>query len=441
MNINLRQEKQAEFVQQIKAYSRNGIARLSLRLGKTFIALQTIKEDEVTLVCYPKIKIKTDAWEQDIKKFHYEHLPIVFSTFAGLKKLVKEGKTFSYIICDEIHKLSAAQRESLKQLRTGSILGLTGTLRLGNQKGLKTALNLDVIVNYDLKDAIKDKIVKDYRLFIHFEELDIVNKTFQYKKRGELIWGTEREVYNFYTTQMDYFDEKTKKEGNTAQETLAATLGMKKYMGLRTNFLYNSPTLLRKSKELVERFKDRKTLIFSLRTEVADELAEDVYHSKNINEIAFEEFKLSDNGHLSTVNMISEGVTITGLNTIICHTITSNTEDFQQKLGRGLMLSEVNDELCEIHIICLKNTQQERWTDEACKSLEQDKISYVLTNDVIMPKVEWIKSANPDKELYLYQGGFCYLAGLNIQGYPEYKFLGDRGDRAYTLSFRKLIKI
>lgn len=435
---DLRTQKQNLFVKTIEAYGRNGIARLSLRIGKTNIALRTIREEEQTLVCYPKIKIKTDAWDRDIIKFGYKFSNITFSTFAGLKKLIKEGKKFDYVIIDEVHKLSANNREQIKLLRKEHVLGLTGTLKLRNEKSLQSSLGLNVIVQYDLKDAIADKLVKDYKLYIHYAELDNKHKVHEYKKFGNILWGSEREVYDWYTAQMNYFSNKLENPDISEQEVISSTLGIKKYMGLRTNFLYNVPTLLTKSKEIVEKFKDRKTLIFSLRTDVADELAESSYHSKNVDDEAFEEFKIADGGHLSTVGMISEGVTITNLNTIICHTITSNTEDFQQKLGRGLMLGDAD--VCDVHIICLKDTQQEKWVEEACKSLEQTKIWYVIGESVIS-KIDFVKLQHPDKELYLYQGGFCYPIGLNPAGYMEYRFLNDSVSRSYTLSPKKLIKL
>ena len=139
---------------------------------------------------------------------------------------------------------------------------------------------------------------------------------------------------------------------------------------------------------------------------------------------------------MATVNMVSEGVTFHRLNNIVCHTITSNTEDLQQKIGRGLQLGEIDDEVCNIHLIVIGDTVSEKWTDEACKSLNQEKIFYETLNNRLFSKIEVIKLTNPDKELYLYEGSFCY----RVSEY-EFKFLNDKIDRSYSIPLRKLKKI
>ncbi len=210
-----------------------------------------------------------------------------------------------------------------------------------------------------------------------------------------------------------------------------------------TDMIYNSSDISAKVNELIEQYKDQKTLIFSLRTEVADTLAVKSYHSKNVDNEALEEFKLSESGHLSTVNMIAEGMTIKNLNTIICHTVTSNTEDFQQKLGRGLQLGEIDNSICTIHLICLRGTAQEYWVELACKSLNQYKIFMIYSRpspyyDIInISKIEYFKKQFKSKELYLYNGSFCYKHKTN-QGEIGYIFINDATNKLYNLPLSKL---
>lgn len=343
----------------------------------------------------------------------------------------------------EGHKLSAKNRKEIKELSNGAVLLLTGTLRLKSEKTLRNDLGLGIIVEYDLERAIEDGLVKDYILNIHFVKMDNVNRIYSYKKFGRDTLGTEKEVYLSLSNTMDYAKQGMESiEAKNPDKYLLDGEWKKfkgvfdKYMGLRTNFIYNSKRLLDYSNSLVQKYKDEKCLIFSLRTNVADQLSEVVHHSKNNNKKELEEFKLSEGGHLSTVGMISEGITIKNLNHIICHTVSSNTEDFQQKLGRGLQLGE-GYEKCIVDVVVLDETQQVTWLEQACKSLSQFKINYII-NGVSIPKIDYMKNLYSDKELYLFRGGYCYPVGTNDFG-QIYKFIGS--DKEYNLPFNKLKKL
>ena len=398
---------------------RKGIIRASIRVGKTYCGLMTIKENTSVLICYPRVSIKK-SWIAEMQRIDYVNSNITFSTFASLKKLVKEGKKFDQVICDEIHKTSSLNKLAIMKLsKSGDILGLTGTLKLSNEKSWRN-LGLNVIATYDLEDAINDGLVKDYRITVKFIDLPF----------------EDRKGYTHYTNQIEKLTKELEKPNNTPTILKVLNSQYYRYLGLRTNLIYNCQALTLETQKLLALNQTNKSLIFSLRTAVATELSENTYHSKQKNEEFLEEFKLAENGHLSTCNMIAEGITIQKLNTIICHTITSNTEDFQQKLGRGLQLGEVDNEICNVYIFCLKDTVQENWVEQATTSMNPNKISYEIEGK-LYSKVEYLKLKNPDKELYSYRGSICYP--INKVEPIMYRFLNDRGTKSYPL--RNIIKL
>lgn len=412
MNNEIRSIKQEIFADTIKKYKRS-IMRSSIRFGKTKVGLMTIGQNESVLIAYPRLQIK-NSWTGDIAKFGVNTNDISYSTFASLHKI---NRKFDYVIVDEFHKLSPKQTESLFKLVDKKLLMITGTLKFRKKKYWINR-GIPIVVEYDLEDAINDKLVKDYRIILHYVDLE----------------KEERQSYDKLSSQIDWAEEKKELAliSNNKEDVKKYDLISKKYIGQRTNLLYNTEASKKKAKELIDSLKEEKVLIFALRTSVADELAEKSFHSKSKNVDVLDEFKISENGHLSTVNVINEGITISHLNHIVCHTITSNTEDFQQKLGRGLQLGEVNDKVCNVHVVVIQNTQSEKWIEEACKSLNQEKI-YYSANRKLIPKIEIIKALNRDKEIYLYEGSFCYKVGPNL-----YKFLNDKVDREYSLPERKL---
>lgn len=415
MNNEIRSLKQQQFVDVLSKFRRS-ILRSSIRFGKTKVALMTIRENEEVLVCYPRKVIK-DAWVRDIEKFGVASNNISYSTFASLKKL---DKKYSYVIVDECHKLSAKQIIDLFKLVGDRLLMITGTMKFSKKKYWKNR-GINIAVEYDLEDAINDKLVKDYKVYIHSVSLS----------------KEEKAQYDKYTNTIEWAEtQKLIAEDNHNKDQVQKFTMIKvKNIGLRTNLLYNTRVTIDYSKMLIEKLKDEKVLIFSLRTAVADELSEKSFHSKSEDTDNLDEFMISEKGHLSTVNVINEGITINNLNNIVCHTVTSNTEDFQQKLGRGLQLGEVNDEICEVHLICIKHTVSENWIESACKSLNQEKIYYVV-DDLPISKIIVRKLQNPDKELFLYEGSFCYPVGNG-----DYKFLDDKIDRQYYLPPSKLKKL
>ncbi len=174
MNNKLRSLKQTEFAEIYEKNNRLGIILSSIRFGKTRLALQTINVEDTVLITYPFTHMKKDIWEKEMREIHFDK-ELTFSTFASLKTLVKLGIRFDQIICDEVHKLSPANILSLSKLHKGKILGLTGTLRNKSEDKLRV-LGLGVIARYSLEDAIKDGLVKDYKVIIHYIDMNAKDK-------------------------------------------------------------------------------------------------------------------------------------------------------------------------------------------------------------------------------------------------------------------------
>jgi len=265
---------------------RRGIIEASVRFGKTRLGLMAIKKEQKVLICYPRKAIKK-AWEDEIEKLDKE-FDIEYSTFRSLKK---HNADYDFIIVDEIHKASAAERAQIMRLSRGKdLLGLTGTLGFRSLK-VWERINVPVIAKFGLEEAIDHGFVKDYRIFIRYLNLSPANM-------GK---------YKFYTAKIE--------------EQIENSPGYKYFVRLRSELLYNSGNLTAAVKKDLEKLKDEKVLIFSLRTDVADKLGKS-YHSKSSDNSELEDFKLAESGHLSTVDMVSEGVTIHNLNHIVCHTVT-----------------------------------------------------------------------------------------------------------------------
>ncbi len=409
-----------EEASQVVLTEKDLILFISIRLGKTRIALKAIEVDETILIVYPNSTIK-NSWLDELIKFKPLSTNIVFTTKNSLKH--HKDKYYDTLILDEPQLMqSKKQIDLIKTIKFKKRIALTGTLNVKTIKKLDEELGLKVKFRYDISDAIKDKLVKDYRINIHFTELNNQIANIKYKSYGKDVIGTEEQAYNSFTQTMNYF---------SGSQNIKFTMGFKKYMGIRTNFLYNSGSLLKLASDLVLKHKHEKVLIYTMRQEIADKLSNITYHSKSKNEVDLDNFKISTDGHLSVVNCVQAGVTIKNLNRVIFHTYESNTEIFYQKLGRSL-LYEFKGEVSNIHICVLRGTQMEKWANNACKALEQDKIVYHLNGNTYN-KVEWVKLNYPDKQLFMYNGSICYLFSEVQRQFSDYIFI-DNPERCYSLN-------
>lgn len=432
---NQLQDKIANTINQLKDL----IVFVSMRVGKTRAALKSLNEGEKVLVVYPNKSIK-DSWTQELKVFTPKSTNITYCTKASIHKL--KNTEWDTIILDELPMMvSDKQLDAIKSIKFKKRIALTGSMNNKTERKLREVLNIKVGFKYSVRNAIEDGLIKDYKVFVHFVKLRN-NLPVQIERFGRTITMVESNAYDYYTNEMNKASEnKESAIENLNSNELYKWEGIyNKNMVLRTNFLYNSQTLYEETLKLINQYKNQKVLIYTMRTDIADALSDDVFHSKNNAESVLETFKTSTSGHLAVVNSVSAGITIQNLNTVIFHSYDSNTETIYQKLARAL-LYDYNEEFASIHIMCLENTQMELWMEKACEGLEQDKIFYIK-NEQIIPKLEYYKQQYPDKELYLYKGSIVYYSHDEQNGIwtnKMYKFIGY--DRAYGLPQKDLIKI
>jgi superfamily II DNA or RNA helicase len=432
--MNIREHKQTEFTAHIRERKRT-LLNVSIRLGKTKIALDAVDPFEKVLVVYPFTTILA-SWKEDMLKFPPNSSDFTFTTTRSLKKYAHTE--WDYVIVDEPQELSPAQIEHLRTIRSKKLVGLSGTLSAKTVKELWESLKWPVGVTYTIGDAINDKLVKDYRIFIHYIHMDNFRNDVSYQRYGKTMSGTEVEAYNQLTQNMNWFKEKMFETKGT-KDYFRYAAGYNKNMNLRTNMIYNSRTLVEYTQQVVQNYAERKALIYTTRIDIADKLSDISFHSRKKDESLLEEFKNADTGHLAVVDCVKAGITIKKLNTVIFHCYESNTESFFQKLGRSL-LYEFEGEISTIHIMCLKGTQMETWISEACTSLEQEKIFYLI-NGKVTPKLQFHREQHPDKQLFLYKGKLVYFSRQDPQlNVDLFRFLGAE-EKDYPISRKNLIAI
>lgn len=343
--MNIRDQRQKEFAQ-VALSKKKGLLHLCSRFGKIKTCFNFIKETDKVLVIYPKAPIK-QSWLDDSVKWNFDISNFKFSTTSSLHKVQLEK--FDWVIWDEPQEvLSAKVLSAIKVLSVNNnIIGLSGSLSADTQFTIKHKVGLSIIANYPTSLAINEGVITDYEIFIKYTTL-------------------ESEALRKYNWLSKEIASAINRRDNQRIKFLALT---------RMRLLYNSSNKLDLAKRAIQRFKHDRFILFSHLTKFVDELGIPVYHSKNKDEEVLENFKNGDINHLATLDMISAGISFKKLNMAIIATFTSNAEELYQRINR-ITATEMDNpnKKAVVYILCLKDTQEEKWLEKALLMFDPSKI-------------------------------------------------------------------
>ena len=339
-------------------------AALSMGVGKTLLGLKYIEHFQNVsmyelnvLVVAPKKSI-FQSWKDEIIKHNISKINLDFTTYLSLPK--QNPLYYDIVILDECHSILPSSQLFLNKYN-GRILGLTGTPPRNDKSEKGELINkyCPVVFNYVTDDAIDNNILNDYRIIVHKLSLSTVNDI-EISYNGKSFMTSEEKNYRYQT-------EKIQNANTQKQKQFASIFRMRALMTFKSKERY--------VKTLLSQIEG-KCLLFCNTQEQADKLSNHSYHSNNIKSNEnLQKFKDDEIELLSCVNQLSEGVNIPNLNcSIIMHSF-GNERKLAQKLGRTLRLSV--DEVATVHVLCYRNTIDEKWVTEALKDYKKSKIFFI----------------------------------------------------------------
>lgn len=352
---------QEEIIQKaLKFYEteRFGYIDGAMRLGKIKISIEILSRYYVglkLLITYPNNKIRA-SWEQEFIKWRYLNPNIIFVNFSSLHKY--KAKVFDFIIIDEFHEASDNERDFCQQIMTNSkdtrVLALSGTVSIytKNRWGLKE------IAKYTTNEGIEDGILADYRIRVHMVELDTKIKT--PNKKGKML--SEKQRYSNLT----YVIEKMKMEGGN-------------YMFLtltRNRVSISSIGKMNYVRKLLDEMKDKRVIVFTGLTEIADSIGIPSYHSKSPDDKNFIDFQEGRINQLALCESGKVGVSYKHLEGVILLNFTGSKENSAQAINRAIQLDYPN-KCAQIDILCLNEEPEIRKVKETLSMLDKSKITYI----------------------------------------------------------------
>jgi len=336
---------------------------ISMGVGKTLIGLNYLNHLQGknmgklrVLVVAPKLSI-FESWKNDAKKFNIGIEGIEFTTYLSLNK--HNNYDYDVVILDECHSLLTNHVQFLEGF-SGRLLGLTGTppRYADSEKGRMVNQFCPMKFTYITDDAVDDEILNDYRIIVHKMSLSNSNNI-RVQLKDKEFWTSEMKNYAYWT-------ERVYEANSPKQRQISSVMRMRAMMDFKTKEAYG--------KNLLNDIED-KCIIFCNTQDQADRICEHSYHSKNPDSEG--NLDLFGNDHitkLSCVMQLNEGVNIPNLRAGIIMHAYGNERKSNQRIGRLLRLNPT--ETAIVHILCYKDTVDEKWVEEALKDLDDKKIKF-----------------------------------------------------------------
>lgn len=357
----IREKVQDEALSTVLPLKRAGVGA-SMGVGKTLIGLRHMaahySEHARFLLAGPKTNVY-DEWVDEAKKHKLEYLipHIRFTTYLSLNK---QDHDYDVLYLDECHSLLYTHEIFLSQYH-GKILGLTGTPPRSqrSEKYRMVFKYCPIVYEYETDEAVEAKILNDYKIIVHFVDLD-PTKTMKVEKKGKSWYTSEQATYDYWSGRID--SAVGKKE-----QQIMSVMRMKAMMDFPSKEVA-AAKLLASTNE--------KCLVFANTQEQADRLCTYSYHSNNQDSKEnLQKFKSGEITKLSAVLQLSEGVNIPNLREGIILHAYGNERKSAQRIGRLLRLNP--DDVATIHILCYRNTVDERWVRSALESFDSSKITWI----------------------------------------------------------------
>lgn len=362
----IREKRQSEAVQAYLDSEGKSLIAACPRFGKCRVGIKILEklESRKVLLAAPRTEIH-DSWKKEFLELGYKNDQIIFTTFKSFHKY--ENEIFDFVICDEPQEFSSKNFQSLKNIckNNDRVLCLSGTVTKKTLNNLFYNGGITTCYEYSIAQGVKEKILADYTVHIHKVGLD--NEVPKYlNKKGKMV--TEKVRFGNYSYVIDELKDK-------GESTFFMELKL-------INILQNSEAKINKAKELLEKFKDQRCLVFCGLTEKADELGIPVYHSKSKEKQLFEDFCEGRGNHMACVKLIQSGVTVRPISHGIMNYLSGAPEDSAQKICRFLGFEYDNPEKkAEIHIICTTEPFEEERLTTALSFFDPKKIKIYETLD------------------------------------------------------------
>ena len=359
-----RNERQSSFVEKFQLNKGVGTLLAATGFGKTFCSLLILKKmleknsKLTSLIVVPTTNLKLQ-WEYKINQYK----------FTGCKVMVvnsacKETSYYDIIILDEVHLYGGEIFSKVFNIPRTYILGLTATLEEDSEIDKLVKKHCPVIDKVSMEECRKNGWVADYEVY-NLEVPLTTKESLAFKKAEYAYRKCERDLGG----KFEAFDTaKEWKETGTLEQKAIAFLFWRA-MQNRRRILINAENKVNYAVEIIKKYPDKKSLVFSeginVATKVKNALGKTcaVYHSKLTPHEAKRVLKEFKEGNsltcISSVRALNAGEDIPECSLGIITSGNSKEIDDIQRTGR--LVRKLGDKKSIIINLYIKETQDEKW--------------------------------------------------------------------------------
>lgn len=343
-------------------------------------------------------------WEEEFRKWHFRdvNVRVTVCCYASLRLFRREY--FDIIVLDEGHHACApkayeylTEMTQLHNAYISRVYVLSATLSSGKQDMLEEIFGKFTVSTVTLKDAIKNDILPDPKVYVVGMELDNVKRhqeirignnpeapvvrwedrmKYIYKQTPCIIQCTQQQKYTHITNDMEYWKERYERSHSDFMHSRWVNLGSqrKRFLGeLKTGAVYK---LICRLTSLRKRFvcfcasvnqADTFSMIGTISSKKSSK-----YNQKIID--GFNDKKLNQ---IYAVGMITEGMNLKDIQMGIIVQLDGKERLFVQKFGRSLRAEDP-----VTFIFYYKNTQDENYLKTALENIDPKYVQHIDINQL-----------------------------------------------------------
>lgn len=376
----------------VERWAKNGFKGTFLGVtgvGKSFIAILCIqrilqqRSKASILVVVPTTYLK-DQWERLLKKFKLSVEVMVVNTAS------KTNKEVDFLIVDEVHTTGAESFSNIFEcISYKIILCLTATIERADGNHSIILEKAPIFDEIGLEEALENGYISTYKIYNLPVELSAKEQT-EYEKTQRNYLYYERLLGGRFSAWPNA--NSILKDVDSSKEAKQHALTFIKLVSKRKNLLHNCLSKIDITKQILDLFPNRKSVIFCESISFAEELEQSLnelkrrsvlYHSSLTTKQKREVIRLFTDNRTSVYSLVScraldAGIDIPGINLGVCCAGSSKQLQSIQRLGRSIRLNK-DGTIAYYFNLYIPGTQEEKWLRSRCYNI---------------PGVEWIESLN-----------------------------------------------
>ena len=330
------------------------------------------------IVLVPTVQLQ-EQFAEEFKKWGHTALltRVEIVCYASAHKL--NDNHYEIVVCDEVHLgLSPVYRKFFERNTYDKILCMTATLPEEDEYKVLLKGLAPTVYTITIDECVAKGLVAPYDIYcIPVQLTDIERQA--YKKANNLFVQCKYRLGGF-----DAFNEANRiLRGGPGDKGAAAQFFNS--IRQRKAVVQHAENKLSMAKHIAAHHTGEKILTFSGTNEFTNMMAEEldglVYHSgktKKKREQTLEDFKATDGAVLCSTKALNQGFDVPDVGVGIIAGLESKSLPMIQRVGRLIRFQK--GKRGRVYILYVANSQEEKWMDQATKTLHNVQRVESLTN-------------------------------------------------------------